>query len=61
MMKGIITGVGALLTWTIILGAGVQIFVWLVIIPSGGHLGYYSSTGGHFGCYPFGRPSWLLS
>jgi hypothetical protein len=30
MMKGIIPGVGALMTWTIIPGAGVQIFVWLL-------------------------------
>jgi hypothetical protein len=70
-MKGIIHGVGALMTWTIIPGAGVQIFsslviilvqeAILVVIPSGGHLGYYSSVGGHFGCYPFGRPSWVLS
>jgi hypothetical protein len=69
-MKGIIPGVGALMTWTIIPSAGVQMFSWLVIIliqeailvviPSGGHLGYYSSTGGHFGCYPYVRPDFLF-
>ena len=55
-MKGIIPGMGALMTWTIIPGTGVQIFSWLVIIlaheailifiPTGSHLGYYPSTGG---------------
>jgi hypothetical protein len=54
-MKGIIPGVGALMTWTMIPGTGVQ-FSWLVVIlvqeailvviPTGGHLGYYPSTGG---------------
>jgi hypothetical protein len=33
----------------------------LVIIPMGGHSGYYPSTGGHYGYYPYGMPSWLLS
>ena len=50
-MKGIIPGMGALMTSIIIHGMGVQSFL----------VGYYPSTGGHFGYYPYGRPSWLLS
>jgi hypothetical protein len=50
-MKGVISGVGAFMTWTMIPGTGVQIFL----------VGCYPSTGGHFGCYPYGRPSRLLS
>jgi hypothetical protein len=38
-MKGIIFGMGSLLTWTIIPGTGVQIFL----------VGYYPSIEGHFG------------
>jgi hypothetical protein len=54
-MKGIIPGVGVLMTWTIIPGMGVHfsclvvILVHeaiLIVIPTGGHLGYYPSTGG---------------
>jgi hypothetical protein len=37
-MKGIIPGVGALMTWTIIPGTGVHFFL----------VGCYPSTGGHF-------------
>jgi hypothetical protein len=54
-MKGIIPGMGALMTWTIIPGKGVQIS-WLVIIlvheailvviPTRRDLGYYPSTRG---------------
>jgi hypothetical protein len=50
-MKGIIPGMGALMTWTIIPSTRVQIFL----------VGYYPSIGGHLGCYPYARPSWLLA
>jgi hypothetical protein len=63
-MKGIIPGVGALMTWTIIPGTGVQ-FSWLVVIlvqeailvviPMGGHLGYYPSTGGQIFLFHYWR------
>jgi hypothetical protein len=55
IMKDIIHGMGALMTWTIIPGTGVQIFLvgyYPIIrghfgcIPRGGHLGYYPSTEG---------------
>jgi hypothetical protein len=50
-MKVIIPGMEALMIWTIIPSTGVQVFL----------VGYYPNTGGHFGCYPYGMPSWLLS
>jgi hypothetical protein len=55
-MIGIIPGMGALVTWTVIPGMGDHFSSWLVIIlvqeailvgiPMGGHLGYYPSIGG---------------
>ena len=51
---------GAITTW--ILGwllSLVQEAI-LVVIPMGGHLGYYPSTGGHVGCYPYERPYFLF-
>jgi hypothetical protein len=44
MVKGIIPSVGALMTWTIIPGAGVQIFC-LVVIPMGGQISYFIIEG----------------
>jgi hypothetical protein len=52
-MKSIIHGVGALLTWTIIPSMRVHFLVVyypveeaiLIVIPMGGHLGYYPSMG----------------
>jgi hypothetical protein len=78
IMKGIIPGVGALMTWTIIPGTGVHFFLvgcypsTEAIIPVGGHLGYYPSTGGQIFLFKlledhdpwYGSPnflSWLLS
>jgi hypothetical protein len=49
-MKGTIPGMGALMTWTIIPGTRVKIFL----------VDYYPSTGGNFGCYPYEGPCWLL-
>jgi hypothetical protein len=64
-MKGIIPGVEALMTWTIIPGTGVH-FSWLVVIlvqeailvviPMGDHLGYYPSTRGQFSYLIIGGP-----
>ena len=60
-MKGIIPGMGALMTWINIPGTGVHFFLgWLlslvqeailVVIPTGGHLGYYPSMGGQISYY----------
>jgi hypothetical protein len=33
----------------------------VVIIHMEGHSSYYPSIGAMFGCYPYGRPFWLLS
>jgi hypothetical protein len=63
-MKGIIPGVGALITWTIIPGTRVH-FSWLVfilvhesilvVIPMGGHLGYNPNTGGQIFLFNYWR------